>query len=1081
MLMLIVAMVIMGYQGYTYLKLERFPNMDIPVVSISVTYPGASPEDIEDQVVKPIEDAVAGISGIDELTSTSTEGVGSIQIQFVQDTDNNQAAIDVERRVSSVKLPDDADDPTVTKADTGSMPIMVLTLNGPQGQDALYELADNQLKTRLQAVPGVASVSVSGGRDREIQIEADPARLAAYSLSLGEVQQAVANNNVTTPAGSMDQGRMKKSLRAVGEFTSLDEIENVVVKSDQDNGGQVYLQDVATVREGFSDRSEIFRYNGLDTVKVSVTKTSDGNTVEVAENVRQVVDDFKKELPSGADLSIVSDNSTFVRESVLAVEEDLMLAIVITGLIMLIFLHTIRSTFIVLLAIPTSLVTTFLVMWILDFSLNQLTLLAMTLVIGILVDDSIVVLENIERHLKMKKPAKQAALEGRAEIGFAALAITLVDVVVYLPVAFVSGMMGQLFYPYAITIVTSTLLSLFVAFTLTPMLAAYWLKDETTPEKPPRGLAKIFAILLKPVEWLWHGFLRLWEAGFGFLTRMYAATLRLCLRNAFTQIMVVLIALGALGGGLYMVISGMVRTEFMPQEDDGSVTIAITMPAGTNLDASDQAARQAEQIVLNLVPEAATLRTQVGSAGGGGMFSGGSNSNTVQIDLKLIDKADRKRTTTDIAAALRLALTEIPEAQTSVTLASSFGGGSTSKAIQVRLSGPEQNTLIDLADQVEAVIKTVPGTTDVENNDAARSPETKFVVNRRQAVDLGLSPAQVANTLRTAVSGSTIGSFNPPDGSSEIDLTLRMPASTRQDQNRLLQIPVAYRQGQQITLGQVVETQDDQAPAKITRTNRQRVLTVGSNVAAGYGSGDVTDAIEAAIKEKVSFPSGYGFEFAGMSGNQRESFNQLFSAMALAAILIYILLVALYQSFLQPLAIMLSLPVTVVGAFGGLWLTNNSLSIFSLLGMVLLMGIVTKNAILIVDFTNQLREEGMPTKKALVEAGRLRLRPVLMTTGALVFSLLPVLLGTGAGAESRAPIAAAVVGGNITSTLLTLILVPVVYNFFDWGGGLMKRIVGFILGAGSDTPGVITHPPAPQTGVAISLNPPATQPGAESA
>ncbi len=1079
MLMLIVTMLILGYQGYTYLKLERFPKTDAPMVSISVTYSGASPEDIEEQVVKPIEDAVAGVSGIDEMTSTSTEGAASIQLEFVQGTDNSQAAIDVERRVSSVRLPDDADDPTVSKMDITSMPIMVITLNGPQGQDALYELANEDLKTRLQSVPGVASVSVAGGRDREIQIEADPARLAAYSLTLGEVEQAVANNNVTAPAGSMDQGRLKKSLRAVGEFTSLADIRNVVVKSSQ-TGGQVYLSDIATVEEGFADRSVIYRYNGLDTVSVSVTKTSDSNTVEVADLVRQVLEEFKKELPSGATLTITDDSSTFVRESVLAVEEDLILAILVTGLIMLIFLHTIRSTFIVLLAIPTSLVTTFLVMWMLDFSLNQLTLLAMTLVIGILVDDSIVVLENIERHLKMKKPAKQAALEGRAEIGFAALAITLVDVVVYLPVAFVSGMIGQMFYPYAITIVSTTLLSLFVAFTLTPMLAAYWLKDETAPEKPARGVVKVFAILLKPVEWLWHNFLRLWEAGFGFLTRAYAVTLRLCLRNAFTQILVVLISVGALAAGIFMVMSGMVRTEFMPQEDDGSISIAITMPAGTNLDASDQAARQAEQIVLDTVPELANIRTQVGSTGGGGP-SGNRNTNKVEIDLKLIDKGDRERTTTEIAAALRPALADIPEAQTAVTLSSSMGGGAM-KPIQLRLSGPDQNTLVDLADQVAAVLKTVPGTVDIENNDAARSPETQFVVDRSRAVDLGLSPAVVASTLRTAVSGSTIGTYSPPGTGDEVDIILRLPENAREDQNQLLQMPLAYSEGQQITLGQVVEAQDDQSAAKITRVSRQRILTIGAGVSPGYGSADVTDDVEAAINEQVSFPAGYSFEFSGMSGMQRDSFSQLFSAMALSGIMIYILLVALYQSWLQPLAIMLSLPVTVVGAFAGLWLTNNGLSIFSLLGMVLLMGIVTKNAILIVDFTNQLRQEqGYPTKKALVEAGRLRLRPVLMTTGALVFAMLPVLLGTGAGAESRAPIAAVVVGGNITSTLLTLILVPVVYNFFDWGGGLMKRIVGFVLGTGPDTTPAVAHPPAPQPGAAISLNPPAGQPGAESA
>jgi HAE1 family hydrophobic/amphiphilic exporter-1 len=1078
MLMLIVTMVIMGYQGYTYLKLERFPNTDMPMAMISVTYPGASPEDIEEQVVSPIEDAVAGVSGLSEMSATATEGAATVMLEFVQGTDNNQAAIEVERKVSAVNLPDDASNPTVFKADSGSMPIMVITLNGPQGQDALYTLANDDLKSRLQAVPGVASVSVTGGRDREIQIEADPAKLAAYSLSLDEVRQAVANNNVTSPAGSMDQGRLKKSIRAVGEFTSLAEIENVVIKSDQTNGGQVYLQDVATVQEGYSDRSAIFRYNGLDTVSVNVTKTNDANTVEVAEQVRQVLESFKQELPTGAELTITNDSSTFVRESVAAVEEDLVLAIVITSLVMLIFLHTVRSTFIVLLAIPTSLITTFLVMWRLGLSLNQMTLMAMTLVIGILVDDSIVVLENIERHLKMKKPAKQAALDGRGEIGFAALVITLVDVVVYLPVAFVSGMMGQLFYPYAITIVCTTMLSLFVAFTLTPMLAAYWLKDESEPGKPPRGLAKVFATLLKPIAWLWNGFLGLWEAGFGFLGRAYAATLRLCLRNAFTQILVVVIAAGALAGGIYMVIGGVVRTEFMPQEDDGSISISITMPAGTNLETSDQAARQAEQTVLSLVPEVANIRTQVGSGGGG---FGSSGSNSVSISLKLIDKADRERTTTDIAAALRPALEQIPEAQTSVSLSSSMGGGGAMKPIQVRLLGPDQNVLIDLADQVAAVIRTVPGTTDIENTGAARSPETQFVVDRQRAVDLGLSMSQVATTLRTAVSGSTIGTFNPPGGGDEVDIILRMPESTRQDQNQLLQVPLAYKQGQQITLDQVVQTRDDRTAAQITRYNRQVYLTVGSNVQPGYGSADVTDDIEAAIKKQVAFPDGYSFEFSGMAGMQRSSFNELFSAMGLSVLMIYILLVALYQSWLQPLAIMLALPVTVVGAFGGLWLTNNALSLFSLLGMILLMGIVTKNAILIVDFTNQLRERGQPIKKALVEAGRIRLRPVLMTTGALVFALLPVALGTGAGAESRAPIAAAVIGGNITSTLLTLILVPVVYNFFDWGSGFVKRIVGFILGTGSDEPAIAQPLPAPQSGAAVSLNPPAGQPGAESA
>jgi HAE1 family hydrophobic/amphiphilic exporter-1 len=1086
MLMLIISLVILGVRAYTYLKLDRFPSVDIPIVTVMTRYSGASPEDIEDQVVKPIEDAVAGIAGLDELTSRSTEGLALVTITFVEGTDGSQAAIDVERQVATVSLPADADDPTIIKADTNATPIMVLTLNGPQGQAALFDLADNELKTRLQAVPGVASVNITGGREREVQINADPARLAAYGLSLNEVQQAVANNNVTTPAGNLDQARLKKTIRTVGEFTNLAEIENTVVKSGADGGGQVYLKDVASVQEGFKDQETIFRFNGLDAVSLSVTKTSEGNTVEVADKVRKVVEEFQRELPPGAELTIVTDNSTFVRESVSAVVEDLGLAILITGLVILIFLHTIRSTFIVLLAIPTSLISTMLAMWILDFSLNQLTLLAMTLVIGILVDDSIVVLENIERHLKMHKPPRQAALEGRAEIGFAALAITLVDVIVYLPVAFTSGIVGQFIFSYGITIVVSTLFSLFVAFTLTPMLAAYWLKGESqaaTKGRPSRGLGKVFAFLLWPVNWLWQRFLWLFEAGFNLLTGVYAATLRFCLTNLWTQALVVMIALVALAGGIFLVIGGVVRSEFVPQEDDGQIVISITMPAGTNLATTNEAARRAERIILSDVPEVATIRTRVGSSSStGGFGSTSSGANSAQIDLKLIDKVERTRSTTDIANALRPAFEQIPEALTSVTLPSSISDGGTTSAIQVRLFGPDQNTLIDLTNQAEAVIKTVPGAVDVVNTDAARAPETKLVVDRQRAVDLGLSPGQAAGTLRTALSGSQVGDFNPPDGSDEIDITLRLAENARRDQNQLLQVPLAYRHGQQITLGQVVQPRDDLAAALITRANRQRVLTIGSGVAAGYGSGDVTDAIEAALKQHLSFPTGYGFEFIGESDAQRDAFSQLLSAITLSIGLIYILLVALYQSWLQPLAIMFSLPVTLVGAFGGLLLSGNSLNFFSLLGIVFLIGIVTKNAILIVDFTNQLRrEQGYPTKKALVEAGRLRLRPVLMTTSALVFALLPVLLGTGAGAESRAPMAAVIVGGNISSTLLTLILVPVIYNFFDWGGGLMSRVLGQLFGTDAEAAPVLPRPAALQSGPAMSLNSTTPQSGTDPA
>lgn len=1103
MLMIILALVVMGYRAYTFLQLDRFPSVDFPFVSVVTVFPGASPEDVEDLIIEPIEDAVATISGIDRIISQATEGVGTVTIAFVEGTDGNAAAIDVERQVSSIKaqLPAEAEDPTVIKADLNAIPVLVMALSGPQSQDALFDLADNKLKPRLQAVPGVASVSITGGREREVQVNVNPAKLSAYGLSLGAIQQALSANNLTFPAGSIEEGRQKLSVRSVGEFKSLRDIENIVINTGQpggggdkgpklvgqDTGGFIYLRDVATVSYGLKDRDSKLRYNGLEAISISAIKSSEANTVEVVDNINKTIEELNAELPAGAELTVVLDNASFIKEAVAAVLEDLVLAVIITGLVMLVFLHTVRSTFIVLLAIPTSIISTFLVMWMLGFSLNQLTLLALTLVIGILVDDSIVVIENIERHLKMKKPPKQAALEGRSEIGLAAITITLVDVVVYLPVAFTSGIVGQFFYSYGVTIAVAALASLFVAFTLTPMLAGFWMKDESKPETPPRGLRKFFGVLGRPVAWIWNGFVNVWDKGFNGLAWLYGMTLRFFLRNFLTQTLAIILAIVSLAAGFYLVVGGFVGSEFFPQEDDGQIRIDLEMPPGTNLDTTDQIALQMERMVVDNVPEATGILTRVGGSSGGGFGGGSRASNLATINLTMVDKEQRERTTTDVVNALRPLFKNIPEALITVSLNSSMGGGADSP-IQIQVYGADPDKLIDLANEVEAVMRTVPGTVDIKNTDAARAPEQELVVDRDAALDLGLAPAQVATTLRTALSGSTVGKFDPPEGGTEMDITLRVTESARENINQLLNLPLSYVRGTPVTLERVVDLQRTEAPARINRYDRQRVLTVGSD-STGRASGDVTADIEAAVAEQVEFPIGYGFRAVGMAEQQQESFAQLGQSILLAIVLIYMLLVALYQSWLHPLAIMFSLPVTLVGAFGGLWLTGNTLNLISLLGIVLLTGVVTKNAILIVDFTNNLRaERGYERKAALIEAGQRRLRAVLMTTLTLVFALLPLLLGTGAGAETRAPLAAVVIGGSISSTLLTLILVPVVYNFFDWGGGLVSRAISAILGTGrpdeaeeKPAPEQPAPPrPAPQPGSAIALNP-APEPGPDAA
>jgi HAE1 family hydrophobic/amphiphilic exporter-1 len=717
--------------------------------------------------------------------------------------------------------------------------------------------------------------------------------------------------------------------------------------------------------------------------------------------------------------------------------------------------------------------------------------MALTLVIGILVDDSIVVIENIERHLKMKKKPTEAALQGRAEIGLAAITITLVDVVVYLPVAFTSGIVGQFFRSYGITIAVTTLFSLFVSFTLTPMLAAQWMKDESEPEQAPRGLRKAFGILFSPVAWLWNGFTRLWEFGFNALASFYALTLRIVLRNVLTQSLAVLVAVAALAAGLFMVATGVVASEFFPQEDDGQFSVSIQMPAGTNLAATDQAARQVEQIILDNVPETVAVLTSAGSSGAGGMAGfggGGGGDNTASITVRLVDKSQRARSVTAVVEAIRPQVKKIPEATISVNQTSAFGGGAMGGAVSVQVSGDDLNTLIDLSNKVEAAMRSVPGTVDVLNTGAARAPETRIVVDRNRALDLGLSPAVVASTLRTALSGSKAGTYKQT-GATDIDITLRMGEAIRSDFNQLLRLPLGYRNGQMITLDQVSVIERSQSAAHISRTDRQRVLTISAGV-SGRGSADVTNEVEAAIRSQVTFPAGYAFQFSGTSEIQRQSFADLGAALILSIVLVYMLLVALFQSWLHPLAIMFSLPVALVGAFGGLWLFGKTLNMVSILGIILLVGVVTKNAILLVDFTNVLRQErGYSRKAALVEAGRLRLRPILMTTAAIVFALLPLLFGTSAGSELRGPLAAVVIGGNISSTLLTLILVPVVYNFFDGGSSLVVSVLRRVLGTGKKEEAAEPAPapvppkpaPAPQPGAAAVAGRPTSQPDADAA
>lgn len=1066
MLMVILGVVILGFRAYFLLPVENMPQVDIAVNSIMVVYPGASPEDIENLIIKPIEDATSGIAGLDKVRSVAREGLAVMILTFREGIDGDQATSDVERQLAAIRaqLPAEAEDPTLIKADIGAMPIIELTLSGPQSEADLFDLAENELKPRLQAIPGVGSVSLSGGRERTVLVELDGAKMSTYGVSVPQVTSALVQENLTVPAGSLPEGQQKTPLRAIGKLTRAADVANLVVAGKPtglDLGALVgapapagnrlvYLRDVATVRDDFKEQSQILRLNGQEAVGLSIIKASDANAVEVADQIRRTISQLERTLPPGARLEVILDISTFTRASINAVQEDLLLAVIITGLVLLLFLHMWRSTIIVLLAIPTSLISTLLVMWILGFSLDTLTLLALTLSVGILVDDSIVVLENIVRHLNQGESPFQAALKGRAEIGLAALAITLADVVIYVPVAFTSGLVGQMFRAYGLTIATAVSFSLLVSFTLTPMLASRWLRREE-----------------EPTGW-WGRFTHLWERGFNGLANLYARLLDWSLASHFHRLLVIGLAAVSLVGALSLASS--LGTEPTPTTDDNRLEVVVQLPPGAALAATDAVAHQVEQIIVREIPEAITLLTRVGAGddmaaiftGGGG----GGGAGTANLTVVLQNKNDRQRSVFKIIGELRPHLANIPGARTQIYVSGS--GGKADTAQEVQIVGPDPDTLVGLADQVEAIIRSVPGAVDVLNLEGERGSEVRAMLDRSRIDDLGLSVTEVGMALRTAVAGSEVGTIDPPEGD-EVDITVRAAEADRRDLSRVLRLPVGFRNGQPVTLDQVTTVERGEAPAQIQRLNRQRYLTVRANV-QDRSAGRVADDISAGLAARLNLPPGYRAQLGGVQEVQEESFRDMYAALALSVVLLYMLLVALYESFMHPLAIMFSQPVAMVGAFGAMLLTGATVNLISLLGMILLIGIVTKNAILLIDFTNILRRErGLPRRKALVEAGRLRLRPILMTTFAIVLAQLPIALRTSSGAEIRSPMAIVIIGGSLSSLLLTLILVPTVYTYLDGLGGFFSRLFRR-LGPAAGPESQVT-PAAPPTVAASSPTP----------
>jgi len=1022
-LMVISAMVILGLVAFTRLNAELFPNINVPVVTIATTYSGASPDDVDRLVTQPIQDAVAGIANIDVLQSSSTEGRSQVTLTFTDNANVDTAAIDVQRRVGAIvnQLPADADTPSVLKLDPTQQPVLYVAITGNVPLDQLFQLADDRVKPRLEAQDGVASVTVGGGLQREVQVLLDPNRLRAYGLTIDQVSQALSRENQGVPAGSIDRGRERMTLRVYGLFQSVDELKEVLVSGQ--GGANIRLADIATVSDTFKQPTSRTFLNGREAVTLTVTKQSGSNEIATVNGVRAELDRLNRELPSGAHLDIISDNSVATRASLAGVEHSLIEAVILTGLVLLVFLHTLRSTAIVLFAIPTSLISTFLVMSFLGFTLNLMSSIALVMVIGVLVDDSIVVLENIFRHLEKGEEPKTAALNGRSEIGMAAIAITLVDVVVFTPVAFMSGTIGSFFRQFGLVIASATLLSLFVSFTLTPMLASRWL----TSGEQKAGFG--------PWKWFTNAFEGLLDG----LRRSYGSTLSWVLHHRWIPVMVAILTLV---GAVAMVPAGLIKFEFIPSSDNGVLTISLEMPPGSSLDLTETMLRTVESRIAD-VPEIQYYLSASGQGGGSGVAVGAGGARFGRIQVVLVDRKQRQRTLNQVVDEIIARTADIPVATIRVQTAS--GGGGSAQPVQVLVTGDDPRTLQELAGRVQGTLQGIAGARDVTNSVSAANPETRIVPDRQRMADAGVTAQQLAQVLRTSVDGSVATKLRP-EGEDEVDVRLIVNQQSRTDLASLQSLPIMATRGGQattVTLGQVTRTTQVAGPTSVDRRNRQRLVTVGASLVGTTPLNDVTQPLQRAITEMQrdgSIPTGYSVALGGQSEQQAKAASNFVLALGLSIVLEYMLLAALYESMILPFATMFALPLSVIGAFGGLAVTGNTLNLLSMIGVIVLMGLVGKNGILLVDYTNSLRQRGASRREALREAGETRLRPILMTTVALVVGLAPLAMGLEEGSEIYKGMAAVIIGGMLSSTLLSLLVVPCMYTYFDDLQSLVARI-----------------------------------------
>ncbi len=1003
-----------GMISYSSLKYELLPEMSFPVVMVTTIYPGAGPGEVESTVSKILENEVSSLENIDELQSFSMEGVSLIVIKFKHGTDADLSLQNAQRKINAIRsqLPDDVEDPALDKFSFDDMPIMKLGVTSNIAPVELNDLLDNKIIPDLARVEGVAKLSVVGNTKREIRVNINQQKLESYGLSLLQVTNAIQSSNMDFPTGKLKNAKAQYQIRLGGKFESVEDIRNLIIANTTDNN-PIYLYDIADVFDGTADVETISRINGAPSVALMIVKQKEGNAVAVSAEVKEKIIELEEMyVDQNLKFNVASDSSDYTLAAADAVTHDLMIAVILVAVIMLFFLHSMRNAFIVMVSIPLSIVTTFIIMNVMGFSLNLMTLLALTLVVGILVDDSIVVIENIYSHLEKGLTPKEAAIKSWDEIGMSVASITLVIIVVFLPIGFVQGMMSDMLKAFSLVVAFATLVSLLVSFTVTPLLASKFAKLTHLDKNK---------ITDKPLIWF--------ENFINGIKDIYLSMLHWSLRN---KIVTVIGIFALVFSSILLFGYGFIGQEFVKNGDSGEFILSVELPDETPIEKTNLLSLEIEKYLLDQ-PEMASVFTTVGSQTSG-MMSTQAVPNVVEFTGKMVDLEERTISVQDFSIRLKRELFyKYPGVEIKSKAVQMAGGGEA--PVQVIVQGADLAQVLEYGDTIMNLVNSVTGTIEVEKSVKDGNPEVKVQLDRKKMADMGVDIASVGATLQYAFSGNTDSKFR--DGQEEYDINIKLDDFDRKDISNIQQVSVMNNSGVLIRLDQFSDIVLSSGPTQLERFDKVPSIMISSQI-AGVANGVVLEEISKKLEE-MNFPKGVTATMIGEYKFQAEAGESLGMALGISLVLVYLIMVALYESYAYPLVVMFSVPVSLIGAFLALGLSLENMSIFGMLGVIMLVGLVVKNAILIVDFANHLKKRGVHYSEAIVEASIERFRPILMTTIAMVIAMIPVAIATGEGAEWKNGLAWILIGGLTSSMFFTIIIVPVMYmtvdNFKAWWSG----------------------------------------------